>query len=119
MNTFLAIGLIVLVLGVISILISSLSVLVIYGKPIKNKLVVEAINKNLSNGISLNPYDNEILNIGNMNYISVNKFCCFSRYHISEIGTIWRFSKADKMIDEIYKSFENDLDAKKRRKLGL
>lgn len=73
-----------------------------YGGFIKSDDVIKAINHHLPNGVSLNPFDTNIITIGNMPYISTTK-SPFGYYYIDGVGRVWIFSKAHTMISMIHK----------------
>lgn len=98
----------VITLSVIFILsiVSELSTFCVYGSFIPDKLVNEALDKHLSKGISVNPYDNSIVTIGDLPYISKVTVGILGSYYIDDVGRISRFSSGHKRIDSIYKNIK-------------
>lgn len=74
-----------------------------YGGFIKSEDVIKAINHHLPKGVSLNPFDTDIITIGNMPYISTTK-SPFGYYYIDGVGRVFTFSKAHDMISMIHKT---------------
>lgn len=74
-----------------------------YGGFIKSEDVIKAIDYHLPNGVSLNPYDTDIITIGKMPYISTTK-SPFGYYYIDGVGRVLVFSKAHTMISMIHKT---------------
>ena len=72
-----------------------------YGGFLKSKDVIKAIDFHLPKGASLNPYDTNIITIGNMPFISTTK-SVLGYYYISDVGRVWVFSPAHKRISQLH-----------------
>ena len=72
-----------------------------YGGFLKSKDVIKAIDFHLPNGASLNPYDKNIITIGDMPFISTTK-SPFGFYYISDVGRVFVFSSAHRRISKIH-----------------
>jgi len=79
-----------------------------YGKPIKDSVVVEYAQ---NNEFGLNPYDDGIVmnkalyrsydyNFVGGAFYKIN-FTLFFKYHIDGMGTVWRWSKGAKALDNV------------------
>ena len=89
-------------------LLSLIPTLVTYGKPIKDSVVVEFAQ---NNEFTLNPHDDGIV-MNKELYKSFNwqfvggafytiNFTLFFKYHIDGMGTVWRWSKGAKALDQV------------------
>ena len=72
-----------------------------YGGFLKSKDVIKAIDFHLVKGASLNPYDKNIITIGDMPFISTTK-SPFGYYYISDVGRVFVFSSAHRRISKIH-----------------
>ena len=72
------------------------------GGYVKSKDVIKAIEFHLPKGAHLNPFDNDIITIGDMPFIATSK-SLLGMYYIHNVGRIWLFSPAHKRISEIHK----------------
>ena len=102
------------------IIINQIVNIIVYGRIIKDDLVIKALDKayNDGNGISLNRYDNTILNIGMLPFISTH-FDLFSRYYIDGVGQISRFGKAHKRIKHTHNLLKGTREQRIKRKLNI
>ena len=79
-----------------------------YGKPIKDSVVVEFaknnefVLNNLAPGIVMNKalYESFDLNFKGGAFYKIN-FTIFFKYHIDGMGTVWRWSKGAKALDNV------------------
>jgi hypothetical protein len=79
-----------------------------YGKPISDKQVIAYVERNK---FRLNPYDDGIVMNEALYEPSFNKFdggafytinfTLFFKYHIDGMGTVWRWSKGAKALDNV------------------
>ena len=103
-------------------IVFELATFCVYGSFIPDKLVNEALDTHLSKGISVNPYDNSIVTIGELPYISKVPNGILGSYYIDDVGRISRFSSGHKRIDSIYKNLKYEGFSKEdyiKRKLKL
>ena len=92
----------------------------VYGWLIKDKLVMKALDKAYkdSNGITLNPYNESILTIGTLPFISIH-YSIFSYYYINGVGRISRFGKSHKRIKHSYNLLKGTREQRIKRKLNI
>lgn len=106
-----------------TILLSTLTIIVVvlffatrvatyttYGPLIKDEVWAPVLEKQIQKGSELNPFDSNIINIGNLPYISNIQFDVLGGYHINCIGVVPRWSKSHKLI-------KAEFDKRKREKL--
>jgi hypothetical protein len=79
----------------------------VYGRIIPNKLLNEALDKNIPKGCELNSLDTEIIYIGNMPYISTSFPSFLNKYHVSDVGRVIRFSSAHRRIAKLHKELKH------------
>ena len=73
-----------------------------YGRILKTKIVNEALDAHLPKGAELNPFEDSIINIGDMPYITNTK-SILGMYYISGVGRILTFSSAHNRISKLHK----------------
>ena len=105
MTPFLVI--IVLVLGVVR-----LATYMIYGSLIKDEVWAPILEKQISkNQTRLNMFSSDIINIGDLPYISNIQFDILGYYYINGVGIIPRWSKSYKLIKaEFGKAKQKELE---------
>jgi hypothetical protein len=69
---------------------------------IPNDLLNEALDKHIPNGIRLNMFDDDIINIGGMHQISTLPGGFFGKYYVLGVGRVFRFSSAHKRIKRLH-----------------
>ena len=89
-------------------LLSLFPTLATYGKPLSDKQVIAYVERNK---FRLNPYDDGIVMNEALYEPSFNKFdggafytinfTLFFKYHIDGMGTVWRWSKGAKALDNV------------------
>ena len=72
-----------------------------YGGFLKSKDVIKALDFHLQKGATLNPYDKNIITIGDMPFISTTK-SPFGYYYINDVGRVFVFSSAHRRISKIH-----------------
>ena len=102
MNRLIEIFCTLLVLLPILILALEFASYMAVGGYVKSEDVIKAIEFHLPNGASLNSFDSNIINIGDMPFIATSK-SLLGMYYIHNVGRIWIFSPAHKRISEIHK----------------
>jgi hypothetical protein len=96
-----------------------------YGWFIKNDVLEEALDHHIPNGCTINPYDLNIITIGNMPFISTCKADVLGKYYVDGVGRVSRFSSAHKRIANIHKELkrrwiaENTPEKTIREKLNI
>lgn len=70
----------------------------VYGSFIKDEEWVPILEKQIQKGSVLNPFDSNLIYIGNLPYITNIPFDILGYYHISGIGIVPRWSKTHKLI---------------------
>lgn len=73
-----------------------------YGGILKTKIVNQALDVHMPEGAELNPYEDSIINIGDMPYITSTK-SILGMYYISGVGRILTFSSAHNRISKLHK----------------
>ena len=69
---------------------------------IPNDLLNEALDKHIPNGSELNMFDDDIIRIGDMHYISTLPGGFFGRYYVKSVGRVFRFSSAHRRIERLH-----------------
>jgi hypothetical protein len=90
----------------------------VYGNIIKYSYLNKCLDTQIKLGASLYPYDNSILYIGELPFISTH-FSFISRYYINETGRVLRFTKADKRIREIHLELKGTRQDQIKKKLKI
>jgi len=70
----------------------------VYGSFIKDEEWVPILEKQIQKGSELNPFDSNMIYIGNLPYITNIPFDILGYYHISGMGIAPRWSKTHKLI---------------------
>jgi hypothetical protein len=100
----------------------------VYGPILNSKIVDEALDYHAPKGVHLNSYSSDILILGDMTgfggnempYISKLPVSILSKYYISNVGRVSRFSNAHKRITELYKQAETPIPTKTiKQKLNI
>jgi hypothetical protein len=73
-----------------------------YGRILKTKIVNQALDVHIPKGAELNPFEDSIINIGDMPYITNTK-SILGMYYISGVGRILTFSSAHNRISKLHK----------------
>lgn len=94
------------------IIVISFAQILVCKKPISKLYGEKIMNLNTKN-LSLNCFDDKILNIDynfiDHNFITTLPFPILFKYYINGVGVIWRWSRVTKRIDQYYKiAKEND-----------
>ena len=92
----------------------------VYGPILNSKDVNEALDYHAPKGARLNQFDAGILTLGDrsdygaheMPYIACNSASILSKYYISGVGRVNRFSKEHKRITQIFKQAHDALNKK-------
>ena len=92
----------------------------VYGPILNSKDVNEALDYHAPKGARLNQFDAGILTLGDMSdygahempYIACNSASILSKYYISGVGRVNRFSKEHKRIKQIFKQAHEELNKK-------
>ena len=69
---------------------------------IPNKLLNEALDKHIPNGIRVNTFDDDIITIGNMHQIATLPGGFFGKYYVLGVGRVFRFSSAHRRIKRLH-----------------
>ena len=78
-----------------------------YGKILPTEIVNKALDIHIPKGAELNPFDTNIITIGDMPYIATTK-SFLAYYHIDDIGRVWIFSSAHKRISKLHNELLNN-----------
>lgn len=102
---------IVLLVLLVLVAITRLSTYIVYGSLIKDEDWVPILEKQIQKGSELNPFSSNMIDIGNLPYISNVPFDILGYYYISNKGIIPRWSKSHKLIKaEFEKAKQKELD---------
>jgi hypothetical protein len=81
---------------------------------IPNKLLNEALDKHIPNGIRVNTFDDDIITIGNMHQIATVPGGFFGKYYVQSVGRVFRFSSAHRRIKRLYNELKPQVIKPKR-----
>ena len=83
----------------------------VYGSLIKDGEWVPILEKQIQKGSELNMFDSNMIDIGNLPYITNIPFDILGYYYISGIGVVPRWSKSHKLIKAEFEKYkQKELD---------
>lgn len=99
------IGFLIIVLVVCAFRLASWMV---FGSLIKDEEWVPILEKQSQNGSKLNPFDSDMIDIGNIPYITNLPFDILGKYYIFGIGVVPRWSKSHKLIKAEFEKLKKE-----------
>jgi hypothetical protein len=81
---------------------------------IPNKLLNEALDKHIPNGIRVNTFDDDIITIGNMHQIATLPGGFLGKYYVYSVGRVYRFSSAHRRIERLHNQLKPPVIKPKR-----
>jgi len=98
-----------LIILCVSIGITRLSTHLVYGSLLSSKDFLKSLEDKINKGNNrLNYFNSSIIMVDNLPYISNVPFDILCKYHIEDVGTIPRWSKASLLLDNEFKRLKKE-----------
>ena len=96
----------------IFLVICEISGFIAFGWFLNDKILNEALDQHIRKGCHINPFDENIITIGEMPYIATTPFgVLFSSYHINNVGRVRYGTLAHKRIKNIHTQLKRQWEA--------
>lgn len=99
----------ILIITILLILVVRLAAHIVFGGLLLDKDSLKSLEDKINKGNNeLNHYNSDIINVDNLFFISDIGFDILCKYHIDDVGTIPRWSKAHTLIDNEFKRLKKE-----------